>query len=417
VHVGGIEGTGPDTCTLLTHLTCKMVPCQGAANQPAGGVVGLVALKLSAGEGRPATEQRGQGKVTLWSLPLLRFGTASPGAWPRVPAPKSALLCAYQLVGVRPAPSSMAPARLAPGQLLPRLATWRRLVRRFSACCGPKRAPHEPRDCCPKFRRHKNRSRDSVSMATTATRSASGAVELASSCQLPAAVADSSHRHVVDMDPHRVLRTERLKDAGVGLQVAPYQATPICGAITHHHAAGLDIPDDSRSEEVRITTVRPFGFGGTAAHLILRPRPCRSAWPRSTTRSRSMRRSCRSGRPTTWGEHRPGLGARQQRRRKENAAGPACARSRARPAARPPATGRRQVRGLAHGRRRSDGGGNVAWASSAAPASQAHRAAFQRPARWCTAPRCLPRIDRAPCAALYSGTPTTWTLTLAYWRA
>lgn len=81
------------------------------------------------------------------------------------------------------------------------------------------------------------------------------AVELASTCPLPHAVADSSERHVMAQDPGRVLRSERLKDAAPTLQVAPYQATPVCGAITHHQAAGLHINDDSRPEEV-------IGHGG-----------------------------------------------------------------------------------------------------------------------------------------------------------
>lgn len=75
------------------------------------------------------------------------------------------------------------------------------------------------------------------------------AVELASSCPLPQAVGDVAERHISD-DLLKVLRTERLK-APDTLQVAPYQATPVCGAITHHHAAGLHIPDEERPEEVR----------------------------------------------------------------------------------------------------------------------------------------------------------------------
>ncbi|GBF93211.1 serine decarboxylase-like, partial [Raphidocelis subcapitata] len=83
---------------------------------------------------------------------------------------------------------------------------------------------------------------------------ASPAVALASSCPLPHVVADSSERHV-SQDTMRVLRSERLKGAGPALQVAPYQATPVCGAITHHHAAGLHIPDEERPVEDRIAAI------------------------------------------------------------------------------------------------------------------------------------------------------------------
>ncbi len=81
-------------------------------------------------------------------------------------------------------------------------------------------------------------------------------MELASTCPLPQAVAESSERHI-STDMMRVLRSERLKDNAPALQVAPYQATPICGAITHHHAAGLHIPDASLPEEVSGRGSRP----------------------------------------------------------------------------------------------------------------------------------------------------------------
>jgi len=148
------------------------------------------------------------------------------------------------------------------------------------------------------------------------TTAASGPVELASTCPLPHAVADSSERHIT-LDNMRVLRSERLKDTAPALQVAPYQATPICGAITHHHAAGLHIPDESLPEEVS----GGYRRSGREVDLLVvwwapperppwlhdfcsppRPSTRRTAFLRSMKRSRSTRRSCRSVRATTWGE-------------------------------------------------------------------------------------------------------------------
>ncbi len=85
----------------------------------------------------------------------------------------------------------------------------------------------------------------------TAMASPADAVALASSCPLPHKVAESSERHIVTADPGRVLRSERLKDAAptTAASLSPWQATPV--SITHHHAAGLSIRDDSRPEEVR----------------------------------------------------------------------------------------------------------------------------------------------------------------------
>ncbi|KAI8472952.1 MAG: serine decarboxylase [Monoraphidium minutum] len=80
------------------------------------------------------------------------------------------------------------------------------------------------------------------------------AVELASSCLLPQAVGDSSERHISE-DMLKVLRTDRLKDAAPQLAHSPYQATPVCGAITHNHAAGLHIPDGERPEEERMAAI------------------------------------------------------------------------------------------------------------------------------------------------------------------
>lgn len=79
----------------------------------------------------------------------------------------------------------------------------------------------------------------------------SAAVELASSCVLPPVV-DAGERHCVP-DAGRMLRSERLKDAPAPLlQQSPYQATPVLGgaSITHHHAAGLHIPDETAPDEV-----------------------------------------------------------------------------------------------------------------------------------------------------------------------
>ena len=102
-------------------------------------------------------------------------------------------------------------------------------------------------------------------------------VGLASTCPLPQAVADSSERHIMkDNDSTRVLRTERLKGAPT-LAVAPYQATPVCGAITHHHATGLEISDDKRSEEVRPGPVSTLA-GGRPSFLVV-PRSDRAPRP------------------------------------------------------------------------------------------------------------------------------------------
>jgi hypothetical protein len=82
----------------------------------------------------------------------------------------------------------------------------------------------------------------------------SEAVQLASTLPLPHAVAaDVGERHMTPQ-PMRVLRSERLHDGGK-LAVAPYQAVPVHGAITHHHATGLTVPmEDNRTEEVRTYT-------------------------------------------------------------------------------------------------------------------------------------------------------------------
>lgn len=96
------------------------------------------------------------------------------------------------------------------------------------------------------------------------------AVELASSCPLPQAVAGSHDRHIMDdsvAENMRVLRSDRLKTAE-HLQVAPYQATPVCGVITHHHAAGLNIPDDERPDEVRSCFPRFRWLRSFAAALL-----------------------------------------------------------------------------------------------------------------------------------------------------
>lgn len=128
-------------------------------------------------------------------------------------------------------------------------------------------------------------------------------VSLASSCPLPHAVAESSERHIsteADAAASRVLRTERLKDAP--LQVAPYQATPVCGAITHHHATGLQISDATLPEEVR-QAARDAGVGrrDSCSPPPLLPARRNGSQP-YTRRSRSTRRSSRSARGTTWGE-------------------------------------------------------------------------------------------------------------------
>jgi len=82
---------------------------------------------------------------------------------------------------------------------------------------------------------------------------ASPAVQLASSCALPAAVAHSGELHNVQSGGEPVLRNQRLQHGNSNVQIAPYQALPVAGpVITHHKATALDVQEYSpdMSEEV-----------------------------------------------------------------------------------------------------------------------------------------------------------------------
>lgn len=82
---------------------------------------------------------------------------------------------------------------------------------------------------------------------------ASPAVQLASSCALPAAVSHSHDVHSVQATGDPVLRSERLKQGNSNVQIAPYQALPVAGPIiTHIKATALDVQELSpdMSEEV-----------------------------------------------------------------------------------------------------------------------------------------------------------------------
>jgi hypothetical protein len=82
---------------------------------------------------------------------------------------------------------------------------------------------------------------------------ASPAVQLASSCALPAAVSHSHDVHNVQATDDSKGRNQRLKPGNGNVQIAPYQALPVAGPIiTHHKATALDVQELSpeMSEEV-----------------------------------------------------------------------------------------------------------------------------------------------------------------------
>lgn len=92
--------------------------------------------------------------------------------------------------------------------------------------------------------------------------STSPAVELISSCTLPAAVAHSHDVHLSQPGGDPVLRNQRLKQGNSNVQIAPYQALPVAGPIiTHHKATALEVPEylPEMTEEVRKAWLRIWG--------------------------------------------------------------------------------------------------------------------------------------------------------------
>jgi histidine decarboxylase len=102
---------------------------------------------------------------------------------------------------------------------------------------------------------------------------ASPAVQLASSCALPAAVSHSHDVHNVQATDDSVGRNQRLKQGNGNVQIAPYQALPVAGPIiTHHKATALDVQELSpeMSEEVgRLVSVGPTCVCGSGDWLLL----------------------------------------------------------------------------------------------------------------------------------------------------
>lgn len=83
-------------------------------------------------------------------------------------------------------------------------------------------------------------------------------VQLVSSIQLPAPVAESATTHAAQMKQDKVLRSQRIKDNSNAVAIAPYQALGVCGPIiTHHRAAALDVlePCPNMSEEDRLSAI------------------------------------------------------------------------------------------------------------------------------------------------------------------
>jgi hypothetical protein len=78
-------------------------------------------------------------------------------------------------------------------------------------------------------------------------------VQLVSSIQLPAPVAESATTHAAQLKMEKVLRSQCIKDNSNAVAIAPYQALGVCGPlITYHRAAALDVlePCPNMSEEV-----------------------------------------------------------------------------------------------------------------------------------------------------------------------